>query len=105
MRTFEKILDLITRYHLRVIVNYIEDAPGSWSSDSERACGKQFMIETVVPTLARHGVEVVLPDLYPLIDFSNEWYFDESHLNTEGAAIYSKLLAAELVRVLDARGW
>jgi len=105
MRTFDKILDLIGRYHLRVIVNYIEDAPGSWSSDAERACGKQFMVKKVVPILASRGIEVVFPDFYPSINFSNEWYFDESHLNTEGASIYSKLLAGELARVISLKGW
>jgi hypothetical protein len=105
MTTFEKILDLIGRYRLRVIVNYIEDAPGSWSSDAERACGKQFMMEKIVPILARRGIEVVFPDFYPRINFSNEWYFDESHLNTEGASMYSELLAGKLARVLSNKGW
>jgi hypothetical protein len=105
MRTFEKILNLISRYRLRVIVNYIEDAPGSWSSDAERACAKQFMVQKIVPILARRGIPAVFPDLYPRIKFSNEWYFDHSHLHSEGAAIYSELLAGELGKVISNKGW
>ena len=94
MTTFEKILDLIGRYRLR-----------AWSSDAERACGKRFMMEKIVPILARRGSEVVFPDFYPRINFSNEWYFDESHLNTEGASMYSEILAGKHARVLSNKGW
>ena len=52
LRTFEKILRLVDKYHLKVIVNYIEDAPGSWVSDSQRRCAKQFMVDRIVPILA-----------------------------------------------------
>lgn len=105
LRTFEKILGLIDKYHLKVIVNYIEDAPGSWDSDTQRRCAKQFMLDKIVPILSRHGIEYISPDLYPAIDYSNDWYFDESHLVTEGATIYSKLLAQELAKVLERKGW
>lgn len=105
MRTFVKILNLISEYHLRVIVNYIEDAPGSWPSDSERSCAKRFMIQTIVPILRQRGIGFVAPDLYPKINYSNDYYFDNSHLHSEGAGIYSSLLAPELKKVLDTKGW
>ena len=105
LRTFEKILRLVDKYHLKVIVNYIEDAPGSWVSDSQRRCAKQFMVDRIVPILSRHGIEYIAPDLYPTIGYSNDWYFDESHLMTEGATIYSKLLASEVAKVLARKGW
>jgi hypothetical protein len=45
------------------------------------------------------------PDLYPSIGFSDDWYFDNSHLATEGAAIYSRLFAQHLAEALTAKGW
>lgn len=105
MRTFGKILDLISRNHLRVIVNYIEDAPGSWSSGANRRCAKQFMLDKIVPLLSARGVEFIAPDFYPRINSSDDYYFDNAHLNTEGAAIYSELLATEIAKVLARKGW
>lgn len=105
METFSKILGLISRYQLKVVVNYIEDAPGSWASQADRQCAKQFIADRIVPLLARHGIEFIAPDFYPTIDSSNDFYFDESHLITEGAALYSQLLGVELQTVLLRKGW
>jgi hypothetical protein len=105
MRTFGKILELLARYHMKVIVNYIEDAPGSWPSDAERRCAKQFMLAKIVPMLSERGIDFTSPDFYSRIDFSNDLYFDESHLTTEGAAIYSEILASEIAKILARRGW
>lgn len=105
MRTFNKVLDLVVKYRLKMIVNYIEDAPGSWTSDSERRCAKQLVTDTIVPMLEQRGISFVAPDFYPRIDYSNDWYFDNSHLHTEGAAMYSQMLATEINKVLAQRGW
>ena len=105
MRTFSKILALISRYRLRVVLNYIEDAPGSWTSESDRRCARQFMADTIVPILAQHGIEFIAPDFYPVIHFSNDYYFDDSHLITEGAALYSQMLGEELRQVLTRKNW
>jgi len=105
MKTFTKILDLVSKYRLRMIVNYIEDAPGSWQSDLDRHCAKQFMIDKIAPILKQRGIAFINPDLYPIIQFSNEFYFDNSHLTTEGGAIYSRLLAGQINTVLKDRGW
>ena len=105
MRTFYKILDLVAKYRLRLVVNYIEDAPGNWQSDAERQCAKQFMVDKIVPILTSRGIAFMGPDLYPRIGFSNDYYFDESHLATEGASIYSKMFATDLKNLLTNRGW
>jgi hypothetical protein len=105
MRTFGKILDLISKYHLRVIVNYIEDAPGSWQSDAQRRCAKEFVLHSIVPTLQSRGIAFIAPDFYPRIRYSNDFYFDESHLVSEGAAMYSRLLAIEIDRVVREYKW
>jgi len=105
MSTFNKILDLAGKHRLRVIVNLIEDAPGSWTSDSERKCSREFMFSTIVPMLSKRGMSFVAPDFYPLIDYNNDWYFDNSHLISEGAAIYSRLLAKEIKSTLEERKW
>jgi hypothetical protein len=105
LRTFRKILELMARYHMKVIVNYIEDAPGSWPSDAERRCAKQFMLDKIAPILSERGIAFISPDFYSRIEFSNDLYFDESHLTTEGAAIYSEVLALEVAKVLASKGW
>ncbi len=105
LRTFKKVLDLVVEHRLKMVVNYIEDAPGSWTSDSERRCAKQFVLDTIVPMLQQRGISFIGPDFYPRIGFSNDWYFDNSHLTTEGAAMYSQMLGADLKQVLAQRGW
>ena len=105
MRTFGKILDLVSKYQIRMVVNYIEDAPGSWQSDIERQCAKQFMQDKIVPMLTARGIAYMAPDLYPVIGFNDDFYFDNSHLTTNGAAIYSKLFASDLAQVLASKGW
>ena len=105
MTTFSTILELIAKYRLKVVVNYIEDAPGSWPSEADRRCARQFMIDSIVPILAQHGIEYIAPDFYPVIDANNDFYFDDSHLITEGAAMYSQLLGKELQKVLDRKKW
>jgi hypothetical protein len=105
MKTFSKILDLVSRYRLHMIVNYIEDAPGSWPSDSERRCAKQFMLNRIVPILKERGIGFVDPDFYPHVQYSNDLYFDNSHLTSEGAAIYSRLLGSDMNKILSDMGW
>jgi len=105
MKTFNKILDLVSRYRLHMIVNYIEDAPGSWPSDSERRCAKQFMLNRIVPILKKRGMGFVDPDFYPHVQYSNDLYFDNSHLTSEGAAIYSRLLGCDMNKILSDMGW
>ena len=105
MRTFVRILDLISKYHLRVVMNYIEDAPGSWPSEADRRCARQFITRSIEPMLRSRGIAFIAPDFYPLIQESNDFYFDNSHLTNEGAAKYSKVLAIEIKKVLERTGW
>lgn len=105
MKTFTRILDLISKYRLRVIVNYIEDAPGSWPSEADRRCARQFIVRSIEQMLRRRGIAFIAPDFYPLIHESNDFYFDNSHLISEGAAKYSKALAIEIKQTLEQKGW
>ncbi|HEY2845941.1 MAG TPA: hypothetical protein VGJ09_19930 [Bryobacteraceae bacterium] len=105
MTTFSKILALASQYRLKMIVNYIEDAPGSWASETQRQCARKFMRDSIAPILAKQGIEYIAPDLYPAIGSSNDFYFDDSHLMTEGAGIYSRLLGTELQKTLVRKGW
>jgi hypothetical protein len=86
-------LELLRASGHRVIVNELEEAPYTYGSPAARASCRRFMDEVVRPEVAARGFAWVRADLDRLRD---EHYFDWNHLNAEGVAVYSPLLAEAL---------
>ena len=95
LELFKKILMNFQKHNIQLIVNNFWDMPGFYKNiDSVEY--KLFMnkIKTLVEAA---GMKYISVDNKMMKD---EYYFDTTHLNTVGSAIYSKLLAKELEGVL-----
>ncbi len=86
---FLAILDLFQRRHVRLIVNEVEEAPYNYSYPGDRRQLRAFMA-TVRAEVERRGIPYVRADWDQLVDAD---YFDWNHLNSDGIAKYTKLLA------------
>jgi len=89
---FLAILDLMKKYHVKLIINEIEEAPFVYKNEKVRNKHRDFMKEVEHITL-KYGFK------YSRINFDtlqNWHYFDYNHLNSKGVLIYNTLLAKDL---------
>jgi hypothetical protein len=93
---FLGLLDLFQRNGVRLIVNEVEEAPCNYYDLAERERLREFMF-TVRAEVEARGFGYVRADWDRL---SDEDYFDWNHLNSQGIAKYSALLAPLLAKEL-----
>jgi hypothetical protein len=90
--TFVGILDLFQSHHVRLIVNEVEEAPYNYDIAANAEASRSFMRE-VRSYVERRGIP------YTRVaweEFGNDDYFDYNHLNSQGIARFTPLLAAQL---------
>ncbi len=92
-QTFLAILDLFRQHDVRVIVNEIPEAPYVYRHSVAKRSEREFLRREVRREVEAHGFTWVSPDTSGLRD---EDYFDYNHLNNDGIARYSLLMAEAL---------
>ena len=92
-QTFLAILELFRQREVRVIVNEIPEAPYVYRHSVAKRAEREFLRREVRREVEAHGFTWVSPDTSVLQD---EDYFDYNHLNSQGVARYSALMADAL---------
>ncbi len=92
-QTFLAILALFRQHDVRVIVNEILEAPYVCRHAAAKRTEREFLRREVRREVDAHGFTWVSPDTTVLRD---EDYFDYNHLNSQGVARYSRLVADAL---------
>lgn len=87
---FVAILDLFERHGVRLIVNEVEEAPYNYSVGDDKRLLREFMRTRVRAEVERRGIPYLRADWDQLTDAD---YFDWNHLNSDGVAKYTALLA------------
>jgi hypothetical protein len=98
---FLRILDTFKAYHIRLIVNEMEEAPFTYSSNKILYECRRFMREAVEPQVRLRGFQYVRANMDLL---SDDDYFDYNHLNSKGIGKYSHLLSEQLQPLLRNKG-
>jgi hypothetical protein len=96
-KLFTTMLDVFAEHHVRLIVNEVEEAPYTYGTADVREKARQAMRERVQPAVEQRGFVYARADLDALHDAD---YFDYNHLNSEGIAKYSPMIAAIIGREL-----
>jgi len=102
LRLLDETLELYRQAGLRVIVNELEEAPHMYPHPLVRAQRRQFMREVVRPRVEAKGFAYIWTDLDTL---NSEDYFDYNHMNSQGVAKYTPMLAKKLAETIQAKGW
>lgn len=93
-RLFLDTLQLLRASGHRIVVNELEEAPYVYGSPESRASCRRFMDQVVRREVTARGFAWIRADLDRLKD---EHYFDWNHLNSEGVALYTPLVAEALL--------
>ncbi|MBF0415490.1 MAG: hypothetical protein HQL79_06945 [Magnetococcales bacterium] len=100
MRLFEEILDLFTHHGIRLIVNELEEAPFTYGSPQRRQQWHDFMDKKIRPIVENHHFPYIR---LPLEQLNDADYFDFNHMNSQGIAKYTPMLANGLRAYLPPR--
>ncbi|MBF0434818.1 MAG: hypothetical protein HQL77_05515 [Magnetococcales bacterium] len=100
MRLFEEILELFKHNGIRLIVNELEEAPFTYGAPQRRQQWQDFMDKKIRPIVERHHFPYVR---LPLEQLNDADYFDFNHMNSQGIAKYTPMLANGLRAYLPPR--
>lgn len=90
---FNEILKTFKRNDVHLVVNEVEEAPFVYGSIAERQVFRKFMHDVVESTVHRYGFPYVRVDFD---EFTNSDYFDWDHLNSQGVAKFTPMLADQI---------
>lgn len=91
-------LDLLRDHNIDVIVNVIEESPHVYASRDIQLEQRRRLDQQVRQAAQARGFRYVRPDFDQL---SAAHYFDYNHLNSQGAELYSSLLAEQIKPLLS----
>jgi hypothetical protein len=90
---FVAILDIFAAKKVRLVVNELEEAPYIYRHPMIRAKWREMMRTLVQPEVEQRGFRYIRTNLDQLSDFD---YFDYNHMNSNGIAKYTPMLAQRL---------
>ncbi len=91
-RNFIAIVDLFEKYKIRLVVNEVEEAPWVYAHSQGNQADRAFM-QTVADYVRQRGFTYVRVDWD---QFHDADYFDYNHLNSDGVARFTPLIAEQL---------